>query len=241
MPLLVGLKLPPSVHDTASHSDGNCQEDPCEQCRGAIAGLPCPLPHASSRRGLPQGLPIESTDTTPRVSGLHVRRGGMPLLRRNCNDRSGSKARITAPQHCCPLRLNKQTLTERVQCDAMCRYCCKSPKLPGANFLAVKKSDRRPSIDVASITLPRSPASLSSGNEVPHIFTRKSCVQPKEILITSAKRLLQQNLPLAEVVQCNRLCVNGWPAVAVGMRVTSHPPHRSVRAAFPHTAPTLSL
>jgi hypothetical protein len=37
------------------------------------------------------------------------------------------------------------------------RYCCKSPKLPGANFLAVKKSDRRPPIDVASITLPRSP------------------------------------------------------------------------------------
>jgi hypothetical protein len=29
------------------------------------------------------------------------------------------------------------------------RYCCKSPKLPGANFLAVKKSDRRPPIDVA--------------------------------------------------------------------------------------------
>ena len=27
-------------------------------------------------------------------------------------------------------------------------------------------------------------------------------------------------------------------AVAVGMRVTSHPPHRSVRAAFPHTVPT---
>jgi hypothetical protein len=81
----------------------------------------------------------------------------------------------------------------------MCRYCCKSPKLPGANFLAVKKSDRRPPIDVAPITLPRSPASLSSGNEVPHIFTRKSRVQPKEILITSAKRLLQQNLPQADI------------------------------------------
>src|ERR1700694_516613 len=77
----------------------------------------------------------------------------------------------------------------------ICQYCCKSPKLPGANFLAVKKSDRRPPIDVAPITLPRSPASLSSGNEVPHIFTRKSRVQPKEILITSPKRLLQQNLP----------------------------------------------
>jgi hypothetical protein len=78
---------------------------------------------------------------------------------------------------------------------ASCRFCCKSPKWPGANFPAVKKSDRRPRIDVAPITLPRSPASLSSRNEVPHIFTRKSRVQPKEILITSAQRLLQQNLP----------------------------------------------
>src|SRR6202022_3215013 len=78
------------------------------------------------------------------------------------------------------------------------RYCCKCPRLPGANFPAVKKSDRRPPIDVAPITLPRSPVSLSSGNEVPHIFTRKSRVQPKEILITSAKGLLQQNLPGAD-------------------------------------------
>ena len=30
-------------------------------------------------------------------------------------------------------------------------------------------------------------------------------------------------------------------AGAVGMRVTSHPPHRSVRAAFPHTVPTLGI
>src|SRR5262245_51167762 len=79
-----------------------------------------------------------------------------------------------------------------------CRYCCKSPKLPGANFPAVKKSDRRPPIDVASITLPGSPASFSSDDEVPHIFTWKSPVQPKEILIASAKRLLQQNLPCVD-------------------------------------------
>jgi len=74
------------------------------------------------------------------------------------------------------------------------RYCCKSPKLPGPKFLAVKKSDLRPPIDVAPITLPRSSASLSSGNEVPHIFTRESRLRPKEFLISSAKRLLQQNL-----------------------------------------------
>src|SRR5215510_1702775 len=79
------------------------------------------------------------------------------------------------------------------------RYCCKSPKLPGANFPAVRKSDRRPPIDVASITLPWSPASFSSDNEVPHIFTWKSPVQPKEILIASAKRLLQQNRHISEV------------------------------------------
>jgi hypothetical protein len=34
---------------------------------------------------------------------------------------------------------------------------------------------------------------FSSSSEVPHIFTRKSRVQPKEILITSAKRLFQQH------------------------------------------------
>src|ERR1700737_4211636 len=89
------------------------------------------------------------------------------------------------------------------------RYCCKSPKLPGANFSAVKKSDRRPPVDVASITLPRSPASLSSGDEVPHIFTRNSRVQPKEILITSAKRLLQQNRHIAAQSRCSGMSAAG--------------------------------
>src|SRR5262249_30551383 len=93
----------------------------------------------------------------------------------------------------------EQTSSMRSGTSDSCRYCCKSPKLPGANFPAVKKSDRRPPIDVASITLPGSPASFSSDDEVPHIFTWKSSVQPKEILIASAKRLLQQNLPAAEI------------------------------------------
>jgi hypothetical protein len=41
--------------------------------------------------------------------------------------------------------------------------------------------------------------SLSSGDEVPHIFTRKSRLQPSEFLNPSAKRLLQHNLPQAAV------------------------------------------
>jgi hypothetical protein len=41
--------------------------------------------------------------------------------------------------------------------------------------------------------------SLSSGDEVPQIFTRKSRLQPGEFLITSAKRLLQQYRHIASV------------------------------------------
>src|SRR5438876_12411371 len=78
------------------------------------------------------------------------------------------------------------------------RLCCKSPKLPGDKILAIRRTNRRPPIYAASVTLPSSPASSSSGNEVPHIFTRKSRLQPGEFLVTSAKRLLQHNLPGAD-------------------------------------------
>src|SRR5262245_29390549 len=103
-----------------------------------------------------------------------------------------------------PLSPHEQTSAGTNRTAASCRYCCKSPKLPGVNFPAVKKSDRRLPIDVASITLPGSPASFSSDDEVPHIFTWKSPVQPKEILIASAKRLLQQNLPTTAVSTCSK-------------------------------------
>src|SRR6516225_999934 len=73
--------------------------------------------------------------------------------------------------------------------------CCKSPKSPDDNFPAKRRSDQRPPISAASNALPRSPVSLSSGDEVPHIFTRKSRLQPGEFLIPSGKRLLQHNPP----------------------------------------------
>ena len=70
---------------------------------------------------------------------------------------------------------------------------------------------------MTSITLPRSPASLSSGDEVPHIFTRKSRLWPKEILIASAKRLLQQNRhEAAETVLLGYLRRGACAAAAVG-------------------------
>jgi hypothetical protein len=47
--------------------------------------------------------------------------------------------------------------------------------------------------------------SLSSGDEAPHVFTRKSRLRPGKFLITGAKRVLQQNLPLAGKVRCSIL------------------------------------
>jgi ABC transporter substrate binding protein len=88
----------------------------------------------------------------------------------------------------------------------------------GANFLAVKKSDRRPPIDVGPITLPRSPASLSSGNEVAHMFTRKPHPRLEEFAISGAKRLLQQNLPTAD-------------SCTAAKYVLYSRPHRQARAA----------
>jgi hypothetical protein len=41
--------------------------------------------------------------------------------------------------------------------------------------------------------------SSSLCDEVPHIFIPKSHLEPREFLISSAKRLLQQYLPKAEI------------------------------------------
>src|SRR4029079_15681863 len=75
---------------------------------------------------------------------------------------------------------------------AVGRYCCKPLKLSGANFSALQKIQRRPLIRVPSIEYRRSPVSVSLGDEVPHIFARKSRVQPKEILMTREKGLSHQ-------------------------------------------------
>src|SRR5262245_39291174 len=69
----------------------------------------------------------------------------------------------------------------------------KKSQVLGPNLPAVKNPTDDCRFGGASITLPRSPASFSSGSEVPHIFARESCVRPREILITSAKRLFQQH------------------------------------------------
>src|ERR1035441_5072332 len=52
--------------------------------------------------------------------------------------------------------------------------------------------------NMASGLLPKSPVSSSLCDEVPHIFIPKSHLEPREFLISSAKRLLQQYLPITD-------------------------------------------
>src|ERR1035437_103098 len=52
---------------------------------------------------------------------------------------------------------------------------------------------------MASGLLPKSPVSSSLCDEVPHIFIPKSHLEPREFLISSAKRLLQHNRHKADI------------------------------------------
>jgi hypothetical protein len=79
------------------------------------------------------------------------------------------------------------------------RYCCKSPKLLRGIFCAKTQSILWSPISRAPSPLPRSPVSLSPGDEVPHMIIGKSHQRPSKILVGSAKGLLQQNRPQADM------------------------------------------
>ena len=83
------------------------------------------------------------------------------------------------------------------------RLCCKSLKTPGDKFPARSRNKPRSLIDVASGSLPKSPVSLSPGDEVPHMFTRKPRLQLEKFAINGAKRLLQQNRHIAAPDECD--------------------------------------
>jgi hypothetical protein len=57
---------------------------------------------------------------------------------------------------------------------------------------------------MASGLLPKSPVSSSLCDEAPHIFIPKSHLEPREFLISSAKRLLQHNLPISDIASLIR-------------------------------------
>ena len=136
----------------------------------------------NSRRFTEQYLPCFPNERNSTPSAAAVR-DFRPLY-----VRLGPEADITRFTKPCPLYPRKRTWSRHLGMSALCRYCCKSPKLPGDKLPAIRRTNRRPPICVLSITLPRSPVSLSSGDEAPHIFTRKSCLQPDGLLHRSKRR-----------------------------------------------------
>src|ERR1039458_3935773 len=76
---------------------------------------------------------------------------------------------------------------------------------------------------MASGLLPKSPVSSSLCDEAPHIFIPKSHLEPREFLISSAKRLLQHNLPQADITRPRRQrCPPNLPRLA--SRLTPYKP-----------------
>src|SRR5436190_9924482 len=63
---------------------------------------------------------------------------------------------------------------------AMGRLCCKSLKTPGDKFPARSRNKPPSLIDVASGSLPKSPVSLSPGDEVPpHVYSKATSTARK--------------------------------------------------------------
>jgi len=73
------------------------------------------------------------------------------------------------------------------------RLCCKNRKSQGHEFFAKTRNGKQSLIRIDAIALSKSPVSLTLGDEVPHIFTRKPRLRPLEFLILGAKRLLRHN------------------------------------------------
>ena len=92
------------------------------------------------------------------------------------------------------------------------RLCCKSRKLQGHEFFAKTRSGKQSPIRTDAIALAKSPVSLTLGDEVPHVFTRKPRLRPLEFLIIGAKRLLQHNSPKAtEILRCREMTLGPLP------------------------------
>src|ERR1700730_16193914 len=102
-------------------------------------------------------------------------------------------------------------MSARGRCDravahesALCRFCCKSRKIQGDDFFERNEAKLCSPFNMAPRPLAKPPVSLSLGDEVPHIFIRESHQRPRKFLISSGKRFLQQNLPLADQVHCSK-------------------------------------
>ena len=74
------------------------------------------------------------------------------------------------------------------------------PSTPDQSSLMVVAGQTAIRETAMGVSLPKSPVRSSSGDEVPHMFTRKPRLRPGKFSIRGAKRLLQHNLPQADMI-----------------------------------------
>src|ERR1019366_6181292 len=109
----------------------------------------------------------------------------------------------------CPLLSKSGQNVAVPRMSALCRYCCKILKSRSDNFPGRKQDRPCSPINIASGLLPKLPVSSSLCDEVPHIFIPISHLEPREFLISSAKRLLQQYRHIAD----NPVAPQKWVAI----------------------------
>jgi hypothetical protein len=101
-----------------------------------------------------------------------------------------------------PTTLSNSDAFAAVHESGIGRYCCKSPKIPGGDFFERNEANLCSPINMAPRPLAKPPVSLSRGDEVPHVFIGESHQRARKILISSGKRLLQQNRHSAAEPAC---------------------------------------
>src|SRR5262249_27119532 len=135
------------------------------------------------------------------------------LIRCHSPHRSTPASTIRPDQHSAPsqlsivVRSHEADLIRSWRADSLALVwldpgitpCCKSRKLQSHGFFAKTRSRRESPIRIPSIALSKSPVSLTRDDEAPHIFIRKTRLQPADFLNISAKRLLQQYLPIRDI------------------------------------------
>src|SRR5262249_44099100 len=136
------------------------------------------------------------------------------LIRCHSPHRSTPASTIRPDQHSAPsqlsivVRSHEADLIRSWRADSLALVwldpgitpCCKSRKLQGHEFFAKTRNGKQSAIRIDAIALSKSPVSLTLGDEVPHIFTRKPRLRPLKFLILGAKRLLQHYRHSADVV-----------------------------------------
>src|SRR5215813_5373370 len=89
--------------------------------------------------------------------------------------------------------------------------CCKSRKLQGHEFFAKTRNGKQSPIRIPSIALSKSPVSLTRDDEAPHIFIRKTRLQPADFLNISEKRLLQHGvIPGSSQTKARESALQEW-------------------------------